>query len=118
LDNVQKPCEKFKKISKNYNDGFDNYLVYGTALGVGDQVTKYLRETYQIEELSKMPLYVFQNSNEYKYFRNTLISYMGVYGVMQVHLIGTNSGGGSGGFGGGGMGGAGGGSGGGGGGAF
>lgn len=108
--------KNLKKYQKNYNDGFDNYLVYGTALGVGDQVTKYLRETYQIEELSKMPLYVFQNSNEYKYFRNTLISYMGVYGVMQVHLIGNNSGGGSFGFGGGGMGGAGGGSGGGGGG--
>ena len=114
--------KKHVKNSKHYHkdskEVFDNYLIYGTALGVGDNVIKSLREKFGPEELSKIPLFVLQNSNEYKYFRNTLISYMGLYGVMQVHLMGNMGGGGSGGFGGGGVGGAGGGSGGGGGGAF
>lgn len=110
----------YVKNSKHYDDSkvFDNYMIYGTALGVGDNVMKLIGKKFQGEALLNTPLYTLQNSYEYKKFRNTLISYMGAYGAMQVYLYGNDGSGGSGGLGGGGAGGAGGGSGGGGGGAF
>ena len=115
-----KDYKGYVKDSKHYEDpkAFDNYMIYGTALGVGDNVTKLIGKKFPEEDLLNLPLYTFQNSREYKQFRTTLISYMGAYGAMQAYLIGSDGFGGSGGLGGGGAGGAGGGSGGGGGGAF
>lgn len=110
----------YVKNSKNYSNlnVLDDYMVYGTALGVGDNVMKLIGKKSSLEKLLNSPLYIYQSSQEYKLFRNTLISYMGAYGAMQVYLLGDTGSGGLGGSGGGGAGGAGGGSGGGGGGAF
>lgn len=110
----------YVKNSKHYADSkvFDNYMIYGTALGVGENVMKLIGNKSTPEKLVSSPLYIFQSSYEYKLFRNTLISYMGAYGMIQAYMRGNDGSGGSGGFGGGGAGGAGGGSGGGGGGAF
>lgn len=100
------------------NHSFDDYLIYGTALGVGDNVLKSLRKAFSTEELTNSPVFVLYNSEDYKYLRTTMVSFTGVYGSIQAYAYSGNNWGGSGGFGGGGAGGAGGGSGGGGGGAF
>lgn len=114
--------KKHIKDTKNHfpdsEELFNEYLVYGTALGVGDAITRSSRITALHEEFSNSPLYVLHQSAEYKYFKYTLVSFMAAYAAMQIYLTGGDGGGGSGGFGGGGVGGAGGGSGGGGGGAF
>lgn len=116
----------FKKCirsPKHYPSGLrsfmDDYLVYGTALGVGNDVLKSLKKKVLEEELTESPVFMFHNSREYNYLKYTLYSFISTYSAMQAILTASDGGGGSGGFGGGGgAGGAGGGSGGGGGGAF
>ncbi|MBI4812988.1 MAG: DUF2207 domain-containing protein [Methanobacterium sp.] len=114
--------KKYIKDTKHHfpdsEELFNEYLVYGTALGVGDDITKSSEKTAIHEEFSNSPLYTLHNSADYKYFKYTLVSFMAAYAAMQIYLTGGDGGEGSGGFGGGGVGGAGGGSGGGGGGAF
>ena len=116
----------FKRYVQNSNSmqktashhSFDDYLIYGTALGVGDNVLKSLNKSFSTEELANSPVFAWYNSNDYQYLKTTMVSFTGIYGAIHAHTSYGNDWGGSGGFGGGGAGGAGGGSGGGGGGAF
>lgn len=108
-----------KHYPSSFRSFMDDYLVYGTALGVGNDVLKSLKKKVLEEELTESPVFMFHNSREYHYLKYTLYSFISTYSTMQAILTASDGGGGSGGFGGGGgAGGAGGGSGGGGGGAF
>lgn len=113
--------KKYIKNPKNHptdsEELFDEYLVYGTALGVGDNIGMSSGKKDIHGDFFNSPLCLLHNSEEFKYFKYTMVSFMAAYAAMQIHY-GGNGGGGSGGSGGGGVGGAGGGSGGGGGGAF
>jgi len=104
--------KKYIKNPKNHptdsKELFDEYLVYGTALGVGDDIAMSSGKKDIHEDFFNSPLYVLHNSEEFKYFKYTMISFMAAYAAMQIHY-GGNGGGGSGGSGGGRGGGAGGG---------
>jgi len=114
----------FKKYIQNSNsirntnlNHLDNYLIYGTALGVGDNVLKTLKKVFKDENQLKSKVFIFHNSGERKKLQNNMIASLVAYRALQSYIISHSDGGGAGGSGGG-AGGAGGGSGGGGGGAF
>lgn len=101
--------------SKHY---FDDYLIYGTALGVGDNVLKSLRKVFKDDIKVDSKVFIFHNSREFKNLQSNMLSSLVAYRALQGYIFSHSNNGGSGGSGGGGAGGAGGGSGGGGGGAF
>ena len=114
---VFKNHAKTSNVNEDSQDVFNDYLIYGTALGVGENAFKSMQKKFPEESLLKSSVFLFHSSPEFRYLKGTMVSFIGLYGPIGTYLYSDNWGG-SGGFGGGGAGGAGGGAGGGGGGAF